>query len=58
MKKNIKFKLENSSKKCDLEKRTALLAERIRDFCLKLPKNAASAEYIAQLWKAGSSPGC
>ena len=45
------------TKKYDLEERTALFAERIRDFCLKLPKNAANAEYIPQLIRAGSSPG-
>jgi four helix bundle protein len=49
--------LEISSKKYDLEERTALFAERIRNFCLKLPKNAANTEYIPQLLKAGSSPG-
>jgi four helix bundle protein len=38
-------------------KRTALFAERVRDFCLKLPKNAANAVYIPQLLRAGSSPG-
>ncbi|HET6994595.1 MAG TPA: four helix bundle protein [Chitinophagaceae bacterium] len=45
------------SKKYDLEERTALFAERVRDFCLKLPKNAANAEYVPQLIRAGSSPG-
>jgi len=49
--------LENSNKIYDLEERTALFAERIRDFCLKLTKNAAKAEYIPQLIRAGSSPG-
>lgn len=34
-----------------------MFAERVRDFCLKLPKNAANAEYISQLIRAGSSPG-
>lgn len=41
----------------DLEERTALYAERIRDFCLKLPKNQANNEYIPQLIRSGSSPG-
>src|SRR5262245_14635528 len=41
----------------DLEERTALFAERVRDFCLKLPKNAANVEYIKQLIRASSSPG-
>lgn len=49
--------MENQNKKYDLEERTALFAERVRDFCLKLPKNAANAEYIPQLIRAGSSPG-
>ena len=49
--------MENSSKKYDLEERTALFAERVRNFCLILPKNAANNEYIPQLLKAGSSPG-
>lgn len=44
-------------KKYDLEERTALFAERVRNFCLKLPKNPANAEYIPQLIRAGSSPG-
>jgi len=49
--------MENQEKVYDLEERTALFAERIRDFCLKLPKNAANAEYVPQLLRAGSSPG-
>ncbi len=49
--------MENSNKIYDLEERTALFAERVRNFCLKLPKNPANAEYIPQLIRAGSSPG-
>ena len=49
--------MENQNKIYDLEERTALFAERVRDFCLKLSKNAANAEYIPQLIRAGSSPG-
>jgi four helix bundle protein len=49
--------LENQNKIYDLEERTALFAERVRDFCLKLPKNVANTEYIPQLLRAGSSPG-
>jgi four helix bundle protein len=49
--------LENTGKVYDLEERTALFAERVRDFCLRLPKNAANAEYIPQLLRAGGSPG-
>jgi four helix bundle protein len=41
----------------DLEERTAMYAERIRDFCMKLPGNAVNAEYVSQLIRAGSSPG-
>jgi len=41
----------------DLEERTAKFAERVRDFCLKLPKNAANSEFVPQLVRAGSSPG-
>jgi four helix bundle protein len=49
--------LENKNKIYDLEERTTLFAERVRDFCLKLPKNAANYGYIPQLIRAGSSPG-
>jgi four helix bundle protein len=41
----------------DLEERTVLYAERIRDFCSTLPKNEANNEFIPQLIRAGSSPG-
>ena len=47
----------DQNKKYDLEERTALFAERVIDFCLKLPKNIANIEYIPQLLRAGSSPG-
>jgi four helix bundle protein len=57
-KKNQKSsKMENSNKIYDLEERTAVYAERVRNLCLKLPKNMANAEYIPQLIRAGSSPG-
>ncbi|HEY6063600.1 MAG TPA: four helix bundle protein [Chitinophagaceae bacterium] len=49
--------MENSKKIYDLEERTTLFAERIRNFCLKLPKNATNTEYIPQLIRADSSPG-
>ena len=49
--------MENQNKKYDLEERTALFAERVRDFCLKLPKNVANNEYAVQLIRSGSSPG-
>lgn len=49
--------MEESKKTYDLEERTAKFAERVRDFCLKLPKNQANNEYIPQLIRAGSSPG-
>jgi len=48
--------LENQNKKYDLEERTALFAERVRNFCLKLPKNIVNNEYIPQLVRASSSP--
>jgi four helix bundle protein len=49
--------VENQNKIYDLEERTALFTERIRNLCLKLPKNPVSTEYISQLIRAGSSPG-
>lgn len=49
--------MEKENKKYDLEERTAVFAERIRDFCLKLPKNMANTEYVSQLIRSGSSPG-
>ena len=49
--------MENSSKIYDLEERTAVYAEIVRNLCLKLPKNMANVEYIPQLIRAGSSPG-
>lgn len=49
--------MENQNKIYDLEERTALFAEKVRDFCLKLPKNVVNAEYIPQLIRSGSSPG-
>jgi four helix bundle protein len=47
----------DQNKKYDLEERTSLFAERIRNFCLRLPKNVANAEFLPQLIRAGSSPG-
>lgn len=47
----------NNDRVYDLEERTALYAERVRDFCLKLPRNAVNNEYVSQLIRAGSSPG-
>lgn len=49
--------MEQPAKVYDLEERTAVFAENIRDYCLKLPKNSANAEYVPQLLRAGSSPG-
>lgn len=49
--------MENPNKKYDLEERTALFAERVRSFCLKVPKNIANQEYLPQLIRSGSSPG-
>jgi four helix bundle protein len=44
-------------KKYDLEERTALFAERVRNFGLKLPRNITNAECVPQLIRSGSSPG-
>jgi four helix bundle protein len=41
----------------DSEERTAVFAERIREFCLRLPRNFANNVYVPQLLRAGSSPG-
>ena len=49
--------MEPEKKKYDLEDRTAAFARRIRNYCLRLPKNPANNEYIPQLLRAGSSPG-
>ena len=49
--------MEEKIKIYDLEERTALFAEKIRDFVLKIPGNAANNEYGSQLIRAGSSPG-
>ena len=49
--------MEKQNKVYDLEERTALFAERVRNFCLKLPKSVVNSEYIPQLIRAGSSPG-
>ncbi len=49
--------MPEQNKKYDLEERMALFAERVRDFCLKLPGNAANAQYVPQLVRSGSSPG-
>jgi four helix bundle protein len=49
--------VENQNKRYDLEERTAVFAERVRDFCLKLPKSIINNEYIPQLIRSGSSPG-
>ena len=49
--------MEEKIKIYDLEERTALFAERVRDFVLKLPRNVANNEYSPPLIRAGSSPG-
>jgi four helix bundle protein len=49
--------METPKKVYDLEERTTRFAERVRDFCLKLPKNAANNEYVPQLLRAGGSSG-
>jgi four helix bundle protein len=45
-----------ATKKFDLEERTTRFAERLRDFCLKLPRNDINNQYISQLIRSGSSP--
>jgi len=52
-----KTQLEEKIKIYDLEERTALFAERVRDIVLKLPGNVANIEYRPQLLRAGNSPG-
>ena len=49
--------MEEGKKKYDLEERTARFAERVRDFCVTLPKNVSNTAFIPQLLRAGSSPG-
>ena len=49
--------MEQERKVYDLFERTLMFAQRIRNYCLGLPKNAANIEYIPQLIRAGSSPG-
>lgn len=49
--------MQETKKIYDLEERTAKFAERVRDFCLILPRNPVNNEYIPQLIGAGSSPG-
>ena len=49
--------MEEKIKIYDLEERTALFAERVLDFVLKLPKNVANNEYGRQLIRAGCSAG-
>jgi len=48
--------LENQNKKYDPEERTTVFAERVRDFCLKLPRNIVNNEYIPQLVRSSSHP--
>src|SRR5215510_4985523 len=49
--------MEEKAKKYDLEERTAVFAERVRNFCFKLPRNPANDEYISQLIKSSGSAG-
>lgn len=41
----------------DLEKRTLVFAQEIRDFCKELPKNTFNKEYIDQIIRSSSSIG-
>jgi len=49
--------MQSVNKIYDLGERTTGFAEKVRDFCMKLPKNIANTEYIPQLLRASSSPG-
>lgn len=49
--------MTEKNRKFDLEDRTSRFAQRVRDFCLKLPKNPANNEYFPQLIRSGSSQG-
>jgi len=49
--------MDAKEKRYDLEERTMIFAQRVRNFCLQVPKNSANAEYIPQLIKSSSSPG-
>ena len=49
--------MTEKNRKFDLEERTSRFAQRVRDFCLKLPKNQANHEFVPQLIRSGSSPG-
>ena len=49
--------MSENAKKYDLIERTSIFAERVRNYALGLPKNAANTEYVPQLIRAGSSPG-
>jgi four helix bundle protein len=49
--------MERGEKNYDLEERTAIFAERVRNFCLNLPGNPANTEYIPQLIRSSGSPG-
>ena len=49
--------MTDNNRKFDLEDRTSRFAERVRDFCLNLPRNLANNEFIPQLIRSGSSPG-
>ena len=48
---------KTSSKKWDLEERTAKFGENIIIFCKKIPKNPITIPLISQLVKAGTSVG-
>jgi four helix bundle protein len=49
--------MDKPHKVYDLEERTAVFVENVRDYCLKLSKNVANQEYVPQLLRTGSSPG-
>jgi four helix bundle protein len=47
--------MEDQKKKYDLEERTEKFSLRVRDFCLKLKKDAINIQYIKQLVRAAGS---
>ena len=48
---------DKEKRKYDLEERTALFAEKIIEFCKKIPKTVVVTPIISQLIRAGTSVG-
>jgi four helix bundle protein len=51
----MKSEMEEQTKKYDLEERTERFSLRVRDFCMRLKKDAINLEYIRQLIRAAGS---